>query len=151
MITVRRAVVADIPAMSDVLIASITALCVKDHQNRPEVVVPWLGNKTPEGLGRMLANPALTMLVAERDGEIAAVGAFRHSREVALNYVSPEQRFTGVSKALLRAMEEALGSGEASLTSTATAHGFYQRMGWHDVGTPEDDDGMTSYPMRKLL
>ena len=137
--------------MSDVLIASITALCVQDHQNRPDIVALWLGNKTPEGVGKMLANPALKMLVAEHDDEITAVGAFRENREIALNYVSPEHRFTGVSKTLLAAMEEALGPGEASLTSTATAHEFYQRMGWRDVGEPDRRGGMVTYPMRKVL
>jgi hypothetical protein len=45
-ISVRPAVLADAEAMSDLLIASITALCVEDHQNRAEAVVPWLANKT---------------------------------------------------------------------------------------------------------
>ena len=49
MIIVRPAVVADAQAMSDLLVASITALCVADHGNRPEAVVPWLSNKTPDG------------------------------------------------------------------------------------------------------
>ncbi len=137
--------------MSDVLTASITALCIKDHQNRADAVAPWLRNKTREGVARMLANPAGRMFVAERDGVIAAVGSINDSREVTLNYVSPEHRFTGVSKALLRAMEEALGPGEARLTSTATAHEFYERMGWIDFGEVERGGGMTGYPMRKAL
>lgn len=151
MIIVRRAVVADVPAMSDVLIASITALCIEDHQNRPGIVTRWLRNKTPEGVAQMLANPALTMFVAEREGDIAAAGAINDSREIALNYVSPEHRFTGVSKALLKAMEAALGPGEATLISTATAHEFYQRMGWRDHGEAERGGGMIAYPMRKQL
>jgi GNAT superfamily N-acetyltransferase len=137
--------------MSDVLVASITALCIEDHQNRPEIVAPWLRNKTPKGVAQMLANPALTLFVAEREGEVVAVGVFRASREIALNYVSPAHRFTGVSKALLREMEEALGPGEASLTSTATAHEFYQRMGWRDHGEAERGGGMIAYAMRKRL
>lgn len=151
MIPVRRAIAADIPAMSDVLVASITALCVEDHQNRPEAVAPWLRNKTPEGVGKMLANAAVTMFVAERDGEVAAVGAVNDKREIALNYVSPGHRFTGVSKALLGAMEAALGPGEARLTSTATAHRFYRRMGWRDAGEVERAAGMAAYPMLKVL
>jgi hypothetical protein len=113
-IVVRRAVAADVAAMSDVLIASITALCIEDHQNRPDAVVPWLRNKTPEGVGNMLANPALTMFVAERGGEMAAVGAVNTSREIALNYVSPEHRFTGVSKALLGRWRQRSGRAKRS-------------------------------------
>jgi GNAT superfamily N-acetyltransferase len=151
MISVRPATVADIPAMSDVLVASITALCVEDHENRPEAVAPWLWNKTPEGVARMLANPAGRMFVAERDGVIAAVGAVNDGREVTLNYVSPEHRFTGVSKAMLAALEAALGPGEATLTSTVTAHRFYRGQGWTDHGQSPRSAGMTSFEMRKLL
>ncbi len=151
MIFVRPATAADIPAMSDVLIASITALCVEDHQNRPDAVAPWLRNKTPEGVAKMLANPAGRMFVAERDGAIAAVGSVNDAREVTLNYVSPEHRFAGVSKALLAALEAALGPGEATLTSTATAHRFYRRQGWTDHGAVERHAGMVAYPMRKSL
>ena len=45
MIRVRPATRDDAGAMSDLLVASITALCVADHHNRPEVVARWLANK----------------------------------------------------------------------------------------------------------
>jgi GNAT superfamily N-acetyltransferase len=150
-ITVRRAVPADIGAMSDVLVASITALCVPDHGNRPDAVAQWLSNKTPEGVGKWFANPETSLFVADVEEVVAAVGAVSNRREILLNYVSPDHRFAGVSKALLAAMEAALGAGEARLTSTTTAHRFYQRTGWTDDGPAERYAGMTAYPMRKLL
>ena len=121
MITVRQAVPADAEAMSKVLIASITELCVADHQGNPDRLASWLANKTPEGVAAWFANPENTILVAERNGEIAACGAFNRSREINLNYVSPKHRFAGLSRALLAAMEAALGPGEVTLTSTRTA------------------------------
>ena len=151
MISVRPAVLADAEAMSDLLVASITALCVEDHGNRPDAVVPWLANKTPEGVRKWFANPESRLFVAEDDGALAAVGAFNRKREIILNYVSPEHRFFGASTALLAEMEAQLGPGEARLTSTATAHRFYLARGWADAGEIERYAGMAAYPMRKML
>ena len=151
MITVRRAVQADAPAMSAVLIASITELCVADHNNDPAALASWLANKSPEGVGVWFANPANTMLVAEHDGALAACGAFNTSRKIILNYVSPRHRFAGVSKAMLQAMEAGLGAGEAWLDSTKTARAFYRAAGWVEEGPPEPYRHVEGHPMRKLL
>lgn len=151
MITVRRAVPADAAAMSAVLIASITELCVADHKNDPAALASWLANKTPEGVGAWFANPANTILVAEHDGAPAACGAFNTDRKIILNYVSPRHRFAGVSKALLGAMESALGPGEATLDSTKTARRFYLDAGWREDGPPAPYRLVEGYPMRKLL
>jgi hypothetical protein len=150
-IIVRPAVVADAQAMSDLLVASITALCVADHGNRPEAVVPWLSNKTPDGIRAWFANPDNRLFVAEHDGALAAAGACNGGREIILNSVSPGHRFVGASTALLAAMEQALGPGEATLTSTTTAHRFYLNRGWQDAGAVERYAGMVVYPMRKML
>jgi len=150
-ILVRAATAADAEAMSDVLVASITALCVEDHQNRPDAVSRWLANKTPDSVRQMLASPQSRFLVALVNDEIAAVGCYSYAREIRLNYVSPAHRFTGVSKTLLRAMEVELGPGEATLTSTATAYRFYRSMGWSDSAAVERYAGMVAYPMRKML
>jgi len=150
-IAVRPAIVADAAAISDLLIASITALCVADHGNRPEAVVPWLSNKTPNGIRAWFANRDNRLFVAEHDGALAAAGACNLHREIILNYVSPEHRFVGASTALLAALEQALGPGEARLTSTTTAHRFYRSRGWQDAGAIERHAGMVAYPMRKML
>lgn len=133
-ISVRPARAADVAVMSRVLIASITELCEADHGGDPGRIATWTANKTPEGVRAMLAHPELQMLVAERNGVVAAVGAVRGS-EIARNYVAPEHRFAGVSKALLAALEAALresGVRRAELTSTRTARSFYRAAGWSD-------------------
>jgi GNAT superfamily N-acetyltransferase len=152
-ISVRAATPDDADAMSAVLIASITELCVADHGGRPEALSRWLANKTPADVRAMLGDPARQTFVAERAGAVAAVGAIdRDDRVVSLNYVSPRHRFKGVSSALLAALETSLGPGEASLDSTATALQFYRDRGWVDSGAPQDWAGvMRAYPMRKML
>jgi hypothetical protein len=151
-ILVRNASLADIPAMSAVLIASITELCVADHRNDPKVLAGWLANKTPDGVTKWFDNPDATIVVAVRNGEIAAVGGFSASREITLNYVAPAHRFVGVSTALLQGMELGLGAGEAKLTSTETARRFYKSRGWAESdGAGETFAGTSAFPMHKML
>lgn len=149
MILVRAATPDDAEAMSRVLIASITALCVADHGNDPDALASWLANKTPEGVRAWFDDGRNRLFVAEHGGEAAAVGGINAAREIILNYVAPAHRFVGVSKALLRAMEAALGPGEATLTSTRTARRFYRDAGWVEISIPTRD--AESYSMRKRL
>ena len=154
MITIRRAAEADIGAMSEVLIASITELCGLDHNNDPAAIAAWTANKTPDGVRRMLANPDATLLVAEHDGVIAAVGCVQGGNEIGLNYVHPAHRFQGVSRALLEAMEQAIrdaGFTEATLKATQTAHDFYRANGWQDAGDFYTGRWIDAWPMRKGL
>jgi hypothetical protein len=67
--------------MSAVLIASITELCAADHSNGPETLSQWLANKSPAGIRAWFANPDNRLFVAERDGAIAAAGAFNMKGE----------------------------------------------------------------------
>lgn len=151
---VRRATQDDLAAMSAVLTASITQLCAPDHHNDPAAIAAWTRNKSVEGVGVMLANPDLELYVAERDGQVLAVGAVNRDGSVALNYVAPEARFSGVSKALLVRLEQALrdlGHDEARLESTLTARPFYERQGWLADGPQATGRVVNGYPMRKRL
>lgn len=153
MTLVRPALPADVPAMSAVLIASITELCALDHRNDPERIAGWTANKTPEGVARMLAH-APAMLVAEHEGAVAAVGCLVADDEIGLNYVAPWARFRGVSKALLAALERAMrarGSTLGRLESTQTAHRFYRDAGWVDVAPLQPGRILKSYRMEKRL
>ena len=82
------------------------------------------------------------------------VGAALESGEITLNYVLPEARFLGVSKAVLNALEGHLrvnGTTRATLVSTRTAHRFYRAMGYVDVSEPEVSDGLAEFRMFKYL
>ena len=154
MIAIRRAAPADVPAMSRVLIASITALCAADHGGDPAIIAGWTRNKSPDSVARWVDDPRLTTLVALVDGAVAAVGMLNGPDEVGLNYVSPDFRHMGVSKAMLAALETAMrerGTTLGRLTSTATAHRFYRSAGWLDAGPPDQSHSVTGYPMTKGL
>ena len=70
---------------------------------------------------------------------VLAVGSVTDAGEITLNYVAPDARFRGVSRALLRALEARAaerGNIRCTLTSTETAHRFYRSAGYVDDGAP---------------
>jgi predicted GNAT family acetyltransferase len=153
-LTLRAPTADDADAMSKVLVASITELCSADHVDDSGAISAWTRNKSPEGVLDLLANAKIQIFVADRDGEIIAVGAISFPATIALNYVSPTARFQGVSKALLTHMEQVLiaqGQQEAFLEATATALKFYERMGWHTNGPQATGRRVNGYPMSKAL
>jgi GNAT superfamily N-acetyltransferase len=153
-VIIRRAVAADVPAMSRVLIASITELCHADHRGDPAAIAAWTANKTPAGITAMLETTDNLLFVAEEGGDVAAVGCVMGTSEVGLNYVDPAHRFKGISRALLAGMEAAMreaGATEGQLRSTTTAHRFYLDAGWVDEGPLYTGRFIDAWPMRKVL
>lgn len=153
MIHIRPVVEDDADTLSRILCESIRQLCAADHKSDPALVGNWTANKTPEQMKRWIANPQVTLVIAERDGQAAGAGCNSADGEVFLNYVSPDHRFCGVSKAILGHLEATLAKlvGRARLTSTETAHRFYLGAGWEDVGEPVNVFGLRGYPMEKAL
>jgi GNAT superfamily N-acetyltransferase len=151
---IRDAVVEDAPAACQVLRRSISELCVADHQNDPTILAQWLSNKTPEIVASWIAQPGGSLLVAVEQATVLAVGWVTNAGQIALNYVSPDARFHGVSRALLGALEaRAIASGNArcTLSSTETARRFYLANGYVIDGPPDQKCGTGGYPMSKLL
>jgi GNAT superfamily N-acetyltransferase len=152
---IRNAVVEDAPAACEVLRRSISELCHADHLNDPAILNRWLANKTPEIVGSWIIKPGNSVLVAVEDGSILAVGSVTDTGEITLNYVSPDARFRGVSRAMLTALEaRALerGADRCTLLSTETARRFYRSAGYGEDGLPQGKFGTSSsYPMSKHL
>ena len=126
---IRDARPEDAVAACDVLRQSISQLCVADHRNDPAILDAWLSNKKPEIVAAWANAPGNTLLVAVEGEAILAVGSVTDAGEITLNYVAPAARFRGVSRALLRALEARAverGNARCTLTSTETAHRFYQ-------------------------
>ena len=115
----------------------------------------WLRNKTPEIVASWIADPKASVLVVVERGTIVAVGSVTDAGEITLNYVSPDARFRGVSRALLGALEARAierGNLRCTLTSTETARRFYNASGYIEDGPVAGKFGTcASYPMSKPL
>lgn len=152
---IRDAEAEDALAACQVLRRSITKLCVSDHRNDPTVLGRWLANKTPDNVMSWITRPGNSVLVAaDESGSILAVGSVTDAGKITLNYVSPDARFRGVSRALLGALEaRALehGNTQCTLSSTGTARQFYQANGYVKNGEPDWQFGISGYPMSKVL
>jgi predicted GNAT family acetyltransferase len=152
---VRQAREEDAEAACVVVRRSITELCRTDHRGDDATLAAWLANKTPENVRKWIGDANNHVLVADEDGAILGVAAIQSSGRITLNYVSPNARFRGVSKALLRGLEAQameLGVEACTLDSTSTARQFYLAIGYSEAGPAEAGFGVSlSYPMAKRL
>ena len=140
-------------AICETVRRSIRDLCVSDHKNDPVLLDAWLDGKTPERVRQWLLNRANDMIIAKLDGQIVGAGCARGS-EVILNYVLPEARFRGVSKALLMALEDRIrerGGERVTLESTTTALQFYQSRGYRQRAEQTHKFGIVTWPLMKEL
>lgn len=149
-LTLRPARHDDCAALGQLRAASIVQLCDPDHHGDPAVIAQWAGDGSADKFLRLLDQPDTTLLVAERGGVLVGLGA-RTGALVTLNYVHPAHRFSGISKAIMTALEDSMaraGIRLARLNSTLTALAFYEACGW----TRDGDRGVDgSVPMRKTL
>jgi GNAT superfamily N-acetyltransferase len=151
---VRKAREEDAGEACAVLRRSIEDLCVADHGGDPSAIQAWLNNKTPENVLSWLGARGQHMVVAEEDGTILGVGSATSAGEITLNYVSPDARFRGVSKAVLSALEAYLrdqGLARSTLSSTRTAHRFYRAAGYADAGPEQTWGKLRCQPMARTL
>jgi len=152
---IRDAVAEDAPAACQVMRRSIAELCVADHRNDPTILQRWLSNKTPEIFMSWMLQPGNSLLVAVKGGSILGVGAVTGTGEITLNYVSPDARFRGISRALLGALEARAaerGHVRCMLISTETARQFYLAAGYIEDRSSTGKSGTSSgYPMAKYL
>jgi len=151
---IRDASTEDAAAACEVMRRSITELCVSDHQGDSVILAAWLGNKKPDVFVSWLAQKGNSVLLALENGGVVGVGAVTDAGEITLNYVSPDARFRGVSRAVLRALEARAaerGNVRCTLTSTETARRFYRDNGYVEDGLPDRHFGLQGYPMSKAL
>jgi N-acetylglutamate synthase-like GNAT family acetyltransferase len=137
---IREARIEDAVEACHLVRRSITELCLADHQDDPAILQKWLANKTPANLRSWIAGPNNHMFVATDGEAILGVASVTTSGEITLNYVSPDARFRGVSRALLRRVEAKaaeLGNERCVLTSTGTARLFYLSAGYEEQGLPK--------------
>lgn len=150
---IREANISDAAEACQLLRRSIAELCQADHDNDPVVLEKWLSNKTAENVCSWITHPGNYVVVATEANAIIGIGAVTSSGEITLNYVSPDNRFRGVSKAILNRLEvhaSQLGNTACTLTSTETARRFYRSAGYVQEGLPPVGVGKApSYRMTK--
>lgn len=153
--SIRRAVIGDAGDVCYVVRRSIIELCTLDHHDDEAAVAAWVANKTPANFEGCISTSGNVALVAQAGADIIGFALLLPDATVALLYVLPEARFSGVSEALLAALEKAAladGMSELRLASTETARGFYLRHGYIPAGEASVEFGwIPSYPMSKRL
>jgi GNAT superfamily N-acetyltransferase len=133
MVTIRRATVHDADAACKVVRRSIIELCALDHGGDQQRLDSWLANKTPSHFSQWITSDAAIALVAEREGAVEGFALLGREGKLHLLYISPDARFSGVSTALLNAVETeaaALGVTRLELESSITARRFYESRGY---------------------
>ena len=152
---IRDALADDAPAACRVLRRSIVELCAADHGHDPAILAQWLANKTPAIVAAWIARPDDSVLVAVEGNSILAVGSVTDAGVIGLNYVSPDARFRGISRAMIAALEAraaARGNARCTLISTETARAFYRASGYTEDGPPDNKFGARrGYPMSRVL
>lgn len=152
-VDVRAATTLDATAICDVIRRSISACCVADHRNDPDIVSAWLRNKTPENAAMWIGSADAIAVVALRGSDLVGF-ALSNRDELALCYVAPEALHQGAGKGLLRAIESralSRGVSKLRLDSTRTARDFYARNGFSVSGPAQVWAGMEGTPMVKHL
>jgi GNAT superfamily N-acetyltransferase len=151
---IRNALEEDATDACRVIRRSITELCTSDHRNDPAILTSWLSNKTAETFASWIRQPSNSVLVAVDAGIILGVGSVTDAGGINLNYVSPDARFRGVSRKLLRALEARAverGNVRCTLTSTLTARHFYRDRGYVEDEVATENFGTSGCPMWKSL
>ncbi|MEP3047358.1 MAG: GNAT family N-acetyltransferase [Roseibium sp.] len=137
-----------------VLHRSITELCEADHANDPGRYAPWLENKTAENVEAWITEAGRCFTAVDETRNVLGVALGRPDGRVLLMYVSPEARYTGVSKALMRALEgyfQDRGLDEVHLMSTKTAEQFYRSLGYSETGDTTIENDMSFRAFKKAI
>lgn len=124
---VRLAKIEDANQGICVLRSSIIKLCENDHHSNMDQIKDWLANKTTDIWCNWVNSAKFSLFITELDEVIAGVSMISLNGVILLNYVSPDYRFKGVSKAMLNHMEEFaknIGILMCTLQSTYTYKDF---------------------------
>ena len=133
-------------AARQILIRSITEICILDHNNDPTILNEWLANKTPENIKKWISDPNnYSNLALGRAGDTLGFSMISMKGEILLNYILPEYLFKGIGKMMLDEMETHLrkiGVNRIVVMSTITAAGFYKRNGYIESSECENEMGL---------
>lgn len=145
---------ADAHEVALLLRRSIIELCSADHGESADRYRAWIESKTPENVEKWITAPGVFLAATDHTRRVLGVAAGRPDGQVLLNYVLPDVRLTGVSKALMRALEDYYrdrGLDEVRLTSTRTAEQFYRSLRYLETDELDTRVDMTFRGFREVL
>ncbi|WP_122519828.1 GNAT family N-acetyltransferase [Pannonibacter phragmitetus] len=151
---IRRPRPEEAEAVAECLRRSIVELCHADHGGDPDKYTPWIANKTAENMVRWMDQAEGFLIAEDGAGGVAAVALASGAGEIHLNYVHPEHRFKGYSRALMLELEtwvRDLGHTRIRLNSTQTAKTFYLALGYREDGESFEQGGMHFLRLAKDL
>jgi len=145
---------ADAAAVSALIARALRESNAADYP--PEEIDRLVLLHTPERVREMFAEgPGL---VIREDGGVTGAARLTPSREkpgewwLRTVFVYPEKQGCGIGRALVERLEASArerGAKTLRLGASKTAHGFYRRLGYRDMGPECDADGL--FPMEKVL
>ena len=130
-VSIRLATQADAPAIHDLHLRSVRALCSPYYEH--DVIEGWLGGRSPSGYLRGISSGAI--FVAEVHTQLLGFGEAVRGEILAI-YVDPRWVGRGVGRRLLsEALDLAAAPlGSVRLEATLNAVSFYERGGFSQVG-----------------
>lgn len=152
--TIRVALLDDAAPVCALLRRSILECCVPDHNNDPDVLANWLGNKDPQTVATWFASPLNFAVVAVQGEQIVGVGLLTRKGKVCLCHVLPELRHTGIGRSLLNALEKQAIEwciATVNVASTLVAQAFYRRNGYQPGRLTESCFGLETTMFSKQL
>ena len=106
-------------------------------------------------LYKMFIMGSYQLFGAYENGKIVGVISLRNETHISLLFVEDQYHMRGVGRALMNYLTEYVSKEEGkeyvTVNSSPYAVGFYHKLGFHDTGFEETNDGIRYTPMKKML
>lgn len=147
-LVIRGATVDDAPAISALVQLTVRISNGRDYP--PQAIDLIVANFAPDKVGQRMAER--DVFVCQRSDHIVGTIALGGDRLRSL-FVEPGLQQTGIGARLVAHLEahaRTAGVSELKLSSSLTARGFYERLGYRLI-EPEEHDGVSTFLMAKTL
>lgn len=110
---------------------------------------------TDSGLKRMFDMGKYQMMVAFDQGKMIGMITLRNEMHISLLFVDERYHRHGIGRALIQKMADyvksELGKSRLTVNSSPYGVGFYHRVGFRDLGSEKQQDGIIYTPMEYRL
>lgn len=145
----------DAAIVSELICRALREVNSRDYP--PEEIERLVLEHAKDHILQMASEPGWMFVAMQGDlpvGVLRALPSWEEEQEYWLRtvFVSPALQGLGIGRRLVAAGEHAVrkaGATRICLCASQTAHGFYQKLGYHDIIDCPDVDGL--YPMEKRL